>query len=329
MTQAPHIPVMREEVLASLEPKASEIYVDATFGAGGYTRAILDAAECTVVAIDRDPSAIAAGAELVSEMTGRLQLLQGRFGDLENLLHSIDVTAVDGVVPDIGVSSMQIDRAERGFSFAKDGPLDMRMDAANGTEPDHMSSAADLVNAMEETKLANAIFAFGEERHSRRIARAIVQARAEEPITTTAGLARIVRSVVRPSKDGIDPATRTFQALRILVNDELGQLDRVLVAAEKVLRAGGRLLVVAFHSLEDRRVKSFLRTRSGGDPKGSRFSPEAVMGMEPEGPRPSFRLVSKSAVKPTDAEAKRNPRARSARLRAAIRTDAEPWSDAA
>ena len=319
---SPHVPVMLDEVLADLAPHDGSLYVDATFGAGGYSRAILAAAACDVVAIDRDPGAIAAGTALVREMNGRLRLVHGRFGAIATLLGELGIGAVDGIVFDIGVSSMQIDQANRGFSFAKDGPLDMRMDAAEGQAPAHMPTAADLINTLPEAALADAIYALGEERHARRVARAIVAARQEAPIQTTGALARIVRAVVRPSKDGIDPATRTFQALRILVNDELDELDRALDGAEALLRAGGRLVVVSFHSLEDRRVKTFLRTRSGGAPRASRFSPDAMAAPDLNQAAPTFTLLTRSARKPGEAECRRNPRARSARLRAAIRTDA-------
>ncbi len=299
---------MLGEVVAHLAPKDAGIYVDGTFGAGGYTRAILEAANCRVIAIDRDPSAIAGGADLVLAFPGRLALVEDRFGNLDAVAERLDAPAFDGVVLDIGVSSMQLDEGERGFSFRRDGPLDMRM-SGEGV------SAAELVAKLPEEELANLIYRFGEERLSRHIARAIAKARAEAPIERTRQLADIVSKVVRTKPHEPHPATRTFQALRIAVNDELGELARALAAAERALKPGGRLVVVTFHSLEDRIVKSFLATRSKVA-AGSRHMP-AVGGAAP-----SFRLVAKGAVEPSEAETAANPRARSAKLRAAERTDA-------
>jgi 16S rRNA (cytosine1402-N4)-methyltransferase len=313
------------EVLTALAPKDGEVFVDGTFGAGGYSRALLDSCDCRVYGIDRDPSAIAAGAALAARYGTRLTLLPGRFGDMDSLLAAVGVTAVDGVALDVGVSSMQIDQAARGFSFRSDGPLDMRMDTSTG------ETAADLVNGTEEEALANIIFEYGEERLSRAVARAIVAARAEAPIVTTARLADVVRAAVRRKQgrkdEAIDPATRTFQALRIAVNDELGELDRGLAAAERILRPDGRLAVVAFHSLEDRRVKSFLATRSGSSARPSRHFPSLLPRESARGAVPSFRLLTRKAVKPTADEAARNSRARSARLRAAVRTEAPVWQE--
>ena len=309
-----HIPVLLDQVVLALVPAAGELYVDGTFGRGGYTRALLNAAPCRVVGIDRDPVAIEAGRVLEQSTGGRLSLVQGRFGDMESLVHAAGIDRVDGVVLDIGVSSPQIDDPERGFSFRFDGPLDMRM---GGDGP----SAADIVNTLSEAALADIIFRFGEERLSRRVARAIVAARLEAPITRTAVLARVVRGVVPSSRDGIDPATRTFQALRIHVNDELGELARGLGAAETLLNAGGRLAVVSFHSLEDRVVKNFLRERSGNMPSGSRHLP--VSGGTR---RPSFTLIARKAIVADEAECRANPRARSAKLRVAARTDAPAWT---
>lgn len=316
MTGAPHTPVLLREVVEALDPREGATIVDGTFGAGGYSRALLEVADCTVWGIDRDPEAVARGAEMAKQFDGRLRVLHGRFGDMAGLLADAGVTSVDGVVLDLGVSSMQIDTAERGFSFRFDGPLDMRMD------PDTGESAADLVNSEDEGDLAHLIYMFGEERHARRIARAIVTARADGPIEGTAALAEIVRAAV-PAPKGprkIDPATRTFQALRIRVNDELGELDRGLAAAEALLAEGGRLAVVTFHSLEDRPVKRFLRDRSGGAPKGSRHLPAGEAG-----PAPTFTLLTRNAISPQDDETAANPRARSARLRAAARTAAPAW----
>jgi 16S rRNA (cytosine1402-N4)-methyltransferase len=310
MAVQPHVPVLLDEVLDALAPRDQGIYVDATFGAGGYARAILQAAACTVWGIDRDPDAVARGRALEKEFPGRLTVLHGRYGDMVDLLNAAGVSRVDGVALDLGVSSMQIDQAERGFSFRADGPLDMRMEREG---PD----AADLVNDLPEAELADIIYRYGEERSSRRIARAIVEARRVAPIARTGELADLVRRCVKKSGDGIDPATRTFQALRIAVNDELGEVDRGLEAAESLLAAGGRLAVVSFHSLEDRRVKEFLRERAGEAARPSRHLPAAALG-----PAPTFRLLARGAVKPSAAECAANPRARSARLRAAERTRA-------
>ncbi len=316
---APHIPVLLDEVLAALALPGAGLAVDGTFGAGGYTRAMLAAEpDLRVVAIDRDPSAIAAGAGLVAEACGRLRLVPGRFGDLDALLAETGEGKVDGgladrIVLDIGVSSMQLDQPERGFSFRFDGPLDMRM-GADGP------SAADIVNEAEETALADIIYHYGEERRSRAVARTIIEARRRGRIETTAQLADLVAGVVRAEPgSGIHPATRTFQGLRIAVNDELGELVRALHAAERALRPGGRLAVVTFHSLEDRIVKQFFTARSGRASQGSRHLPGAMTG---SGPVRSFQPVTKGPVLPGEAETARNPRARSAKLRAAERTEA-------
>jgi 16S rRNA (cytosine1402-N4)-methyltransferase len=311
-----HRPVMLTEVLAVLSPRSGRVYVDGTFGAGGYSRAILDAADCAVWAIDRDPDAIRRGEAMAAEYPGRLHMLHGKFGDMDRLLAERNVTLVDGIALDVGVSSPQLDEAERGFSFRADGPLDMRMGQEGPT-------AADAVNELDEKELADIIYQLGEERHSRRVARAIVEARKASPISRTLELAEIVRRAVPKSRDGIDPATRTFQALRIHVNDELGELDRALAAAERLLSPGGRLAVVAFHSLEDRRVKAFLRSRAGSSPRASRHLPMA----REEGRAPTFRLLKTRAIKPSDEEITANPRARSARLRGAERTDAPAWPE--
>lgn len=312
---APHRPVLLAEVIDALNPRDGAIYVDGTFGAGGYSRAILDAAQCTVFAIDRDPHAVKDAQPLLARYAGRLHIIQGRFGDMVELLQAQGVSAVHGVTLDLGVSSMQLDRAERGFSFRFEGPLDMRMESAG-------RSAADLVNELAERPLADLIFTFGEEKKARRIAKAIVAARALAPIHTTQQLAEIVRRAIGPGKDRgkdrIDPATRTFQALRIAVNDELGEIDRGLAAAERILAPGGRMAIVSFHSLEDRRVKQFLRDRAGRNPKGSRHLPEIAQQGEP-----TLRLIAPGGIEPGETELARNPRARSARLRVAERTEAE------
>jgi 16S rRNA (cytosine1402-N4)-methyltransferase len=310
-----HIPVMLREVLAALSPIDQGIYVDGTFGRGGYARALLTAAKTQVFGIDRDPDAIAAGQSMVKEFAPRLHLLQGLFGDVDHLLNAENVTAVDGVTLDLGVSSPQLDQAERGFSFQADGPLDMRMSRAG-------TSAADIVNTMAERELAEIIFTYGEERHSRHIAKKIVAARAVHPITRTRELAEIVRHVVPRSKDGIDPATRTFQALRIAVNDELGELRRGLFAAERLLKPKGRLAIVSFHSLEDRCVKDFLRQHSADAPRASRHAPA-----NPPSP-PPWRVLRRGKPQlPSAADVAANPRARSARLRVAERTDAPAYRE--
>jgi 16S rRNA (cytosine1402-N4)-methyltransferase len=306
-----HTPVMLREVIAALAPRDGGIYVDGTFGRGGYSEAILAAAATTVFGIDRDPEAIMFGTELGRRYGGRLRVLRGRFGDMHQLMREAGVARVDGVALDLGVSSAQIDEAARGFSFRADGPLDMRM----GLDGD---SAADLVNEAPEGELARIIRDYGDERQARRIARAIVQARAERPLQTTTDLAEIVRRIVHVKPGSIDPATRTFMAIRIHVNDELGELHRGLEAAELLLRPGGRLCVVSFHSLEDRIVKSFLTDRSGNTPRGSRHMPE----LPGSAPAPTFRLIERGAVAASDSEAYENPRARSAKMRAAERTDA-------
>ena len=313
MTQpGAHIPVLLAEVIAALKPHDDGLYLDGTFGAGGYSEAILRAAACRVVALDRDPAAVARGEDLAKLYAGRLILIEGRFSEMERLLASRGIVQLTGVALDLGVSSMQLDDPARGFSFRADGPLDMRMG------PDGRS-AADLVNGADEADLASLIRDYGEERFARRIARAIVAAR---PLNRTGELAAAIRSVV-PDTGGIDPATRTFQALRIAVNDELDELDHGLAAAERLLEPGGRLAIVAFHSLEDRRVKDFLRRRSADAPKASRHAPAT------RGPAPSFRLITRKPVAAGAAETARNPRARSARLRAAERTDAPAWEIAA
>lgn len=314
-----HIPVLLNEIVAAIEPVDGETYVDGTFGAGGYCRAVLEAANCKVVAIDRDPDAIARGKKFAQEFPGRFQILEGCFGDMEALLAEADIGPVDGVMLDIGVSSFQLDEAGRGFSFREDGPLDMRM-AQSG------ESAADVVNGYEEAELADIIFQLGEERKSRRIAAAIVKDREDEPFATTKQLADLVERVVgrAPRKKGkkqVHPATRTFQALRIHVNDELGELRRGLAGAEACLAENGRLAVVSFHSLEDRIVKQFMAERGGRVPAGSRHLP----GPADMGPPPSFHLKVKGAVKPGEAELGENVRARSARLRVAVRTEAKAW----
>lgn len=304
MTMQGHVPVMLAEVLATLGPQDGATYLDATFGGGGYARAILEAAPgCTVFAIDRDPDAIARGAALAQRFAGRLHLVEGRFGDMLSLLRDRGITALDGVVMDLGVSSFQLDQAERGFSFRADGPLDMRMEKSG-------PSAAELVNGLPERELADIIFRFGEERFARRIARTIVARRAEAPFTTTADLAALVRRAVPRDPSGIDGATRSFQALRIAVNDELAEVERGIAAAMELLAPGGRLVVVAFHSLEDRIVKQAMAAASGRG-GASRHDPAALSGRA----KPAFHLLTPRAMRPQDSECSANPRARSARLR--------------
>ncbi len=304
--RALHAPVLLNEVIATLSPARGGVFLDATFGAGGYTTAILDAGADRLIAVDRDPEAIARGMTWADAYDGRLDIVEGRFGDLEYLVE----TPLSGVVFDIGVSSMQIDQPGRGFSFQKDGPLDMRMGQAG-------PSAADIVNSATQAQLADIFFLYGEERASRRIAKAIVAARAEAPIATTLALAEIVeRQLPRPKPGQPHAATRVFQALRIAVNDELGELARGLAAAEALLTEGGVLVVVTFHSLEDRIAKRFFQSRGGRSARGSRHQPVV------EADAPGFESMTNKAVTATKDELAVNPRARSAKLRAGRRTSA-------
>ncbi len=307
-----HKPVMMTEVLEALQPKEGDIIVDGTFGRGGYSKAFLNAANCHVWGLDRDPEAVAVGHQLEQESDNRFHMVESCFGDMVSALNAKNISQVQGIALDLGVSSPQIDQAERGFSFAKDGPLDMRMSLKG-------KSAADLVNSLPEDELADIIYNYGEERQSRRIAKRIVLRRRENPITTTKQLADIIYSVLPRHGKGIDPATRTFQALRIKVNDEMGELERGLESAERLLAPGGRLAVVSFHSLEDRCVKQFLKSRSENrSSSGNRHMPHT----NEVRPHPTFELGSRKAIKPSDEECKINPRARSAKLRWAIRTSA-------
>ena len=310
-----HIPVLGRQAVEMLHPRHGGVYIDATFGAGGYSRAILDVPGTRVIGIDRDRSAIAGGFDLVDRSDGRLTLVEDRFSNLAEICTAQGVQWVDGVVMDVGVSSMQLDEAGRGFSFRLGGPLDMRMGQDGPT-------AADVIAKASEADLANIIYIFGEERHSRAVARAIVAARKEAPVTTTRALADIVSKVVRSKPGEIHPATRTFQGLRIFVNQELDELHLALAAAERMLKPRGRLVVVSFHSLEDRIVKNFLveRAKAGG---GSRHLPEVAHAA------PSFTILTKRPVTPDEAEIATNPRARSAKLRAAERTDAPAHAAAA
>jgi len=310
---ARHVPVLVHAALEQLALRPGGIYIDGTFGAGGYSRAILETPDTQVIAIDRDRNAVAMGAGHVEAAAGRLTLVEARFSELDAVADGLGHAAVDGVVIDLGVSSMQLDNAERGFSFRLDGPLDMRM----GTDG---ISAADVVAQATERDLANIIFQLGEERHSRAVARAIVAARQLAPIETTARLAEIVSRVVHAKPGAIHPATRTFQGLRLFVNEELAELAAGLAAAERVLKPGGRLAVVSFHSLEDRIVKTFLNER-GSMPAVSRHQPDAV------GPAPTFRILTKRPLTPDETEIAANPRARSAKLRAAERVAAPSRAD--
>lgn len=308
-----HIPVMLNEVIEALAPADGEVYADGTFGGGGYAMAVLGSADCRIVGIDRDVTAIER-AECLAEDEPRLVPALGRFGVMDELVEAAGFPAIDGVMLDLGVSSFQIDQAERGFSFMRNGPLDMRMGCAG-------PRAADLVNHLDERVLADVIFRLGEERKARRIARQIVERRAQRPFETTADLAELVEAALGGRRGArTHPATKTFQALRMYLNDELGELGRALVAAERILRAGGRLVIVTFHSLEDRLVKTFLRERCGQLSGGSRHAPQKAQGAPP-----SFQAMSRKALAVSLDEAQDNPRARSAKLRGAIRTDAPGW----
>lgn len=309
-----HVPVLLDEVLEALQPRDGETYVDGTFGGGGYALRVLAAADCQLYGIDRDGDAIIR-AEALAAQHPRLTPLLGRFGEMDDLLARVGVSAVDGVMLDIGVSSFQIDQGDRGFSFMRDGPLDMRMGQAG-------PSAADVVNHMSAGDLTAIFRQLGEERQAKRIASAIAARRDTEPFKTTLDLAQCIEDAVggRRGKK-THPATLTFQAIRMYINDELGELARGLAAAERLLAPGGRLVVVTFHSLEDRLVKQFLRERSGAAGGGSRYMPEVE-----KGPDPSFDLQRRKATEPGEAEIKRNPRARSSRLRVAVRTEAPAWA---
>lgn len=311
-----HYPVMLSEVLTGLSPKAGEMHLDGTFGAGGYSRAILGAAGCSLIAVDRDPSVAPVVDQFRREFGDRFKFFAGPFSELENAVAGSGREHIDGVVLDIGVSSMQIDQAARGFSFNKSGPLDMRMSGAG-------ASASDAINLLSERELADIFYVYGEERKSRRVAQFVVRARGESAITTTDQLAGIVSRAIGGKHMKIHPATRVFQALRIFVNDELGELARALEAAERVLAPMGRLVVVTFHSLEDRMVKTFMRARSGlAGGGGSRHNPVAV-----EGPEATFSLQTRKALTASEQELSENPRSRSAKLRVAVRTQAPSWQE--
>ncbi len=310
---SPHAPVLLAEVIEALAPKAGDVIIDATFGAGGYTRAILERG-ADVVALDRDPTVQPFADAVARDFPDRFQLIRTPFSGLAEAFKESGKAKLDGAVFDIGVSSMQLDQAERGFSFMRDGPLDMRMS-------DEGETAADIVNTWDHGPLAHIFKLYGDERQSGRVATAILRRRVEQPFTRTLDLAEVVEKALGGRRGAaIHPATRVFQALRIAVNDELGELERGLEAAEATLAPGGRLVVVTFHSLEDRMVKAFLTERTGNAPGGSRHAPVAV-----ETRKPSFDLLFKRAREAGEAELAANPRARSAKIRAAVRTDAPAW----
>jgi 16S rRNA (cytosine1402-N4)-methyltransferase len=312
-----HQPVMLNEVLDALQPLSNAVIIDATFGRGGYSQALLKEKNCTVMAIDRDPDAIAAGITMAAAYKGRLKVMEGAFSTMITLARDAGIKDVDGIVFDLGLSSPQIDEAGRGFSFRQDGPLDMRMEKSG-------PNAADFINSAKENDIARVIWEFGEERASRRIARAIVKARTESPITRTKQLAAIIHHVMPKPKPGqIDPATRSFQGIRIHVNSELDEIRNALNAAEILLKPGGRLVVVSFHSLEDRMVKNFMIARSDRQPRPSRHQPDIAR------PDPSFILARRKPILPSAKETALNPRARSARLRMAVRTNAPALKEVA
>lgn len=300
-----HFPVMLNEVIDLLQPKSEAVYIDATFGGGGYSKAILSAANCNVWGIDRDPDAIRRGQKIVDDYP-TLRLLQGDFAQLETLAHENNIQSLDGIVLDLGVSSFQLDEAERGFSFRFDGPLDMRMSKSGKT-------AADLVNQLSETELADILWYYGEERFSRRIARAIIQDRLEKPFETTQQLANLIKRVVPSKKNEINPATRSFQALRIAVNDELTQIRQVLTSALSLLKPDGKLIVVSFHSLEDRIVKEIMNQATGNIASPSRHHPQSLYQ---KSELIKFESLTHKPLRPSKHETLLNPRSRSAKLRA-------------
>lgn len=304
MTEYSHISVLREEAVEALQLRDGGVYLDGTFGGGGYARKILDGARCHLYAIDRDPDAVARAQSMVESYAGRFVMMPGRISELHELLAQRQVAALDGAVFDLGLSSYQIDDPARGFSFRQDGPLDMRM-GQDGND------AAMIVNFCAESELADILYKYGDEKAARRVAKAIAERRKVQKFATTADLAGVIRSVVRPDKSGIDPATRSFQALRIAVNEELTDIEAALAQAASLLKPGGRLAVVSFHSLEDRIVKHFFAGCAGRVPAASRHDPAGLKAAE----APRFKLVNKSPVTPGAEEIRANPRARSAKLR--------------
>ncbi len=299
-----HISVLRDEAVAALKPAEGGVYLDGTFGGGGYSRAILEVASCRLHAIDRDPDAVVRARKMAADYPGRFEIMPGRISELADMMEARGVAALDGAVFDLGLSSYQIDDPARGFSFRQDGPLDMRM-GRDGRD------AAAIVNLCAESELADILYKYGDEKAARRVARAIVERRMVQKFATTADLASVIRSVVRPDKSGIDPATRSFQALRIAVNEELSDVEAALGQAAARLKPGGRLVVVSFHSLEDRIVKHFFAERAGLAPIASRHDPAGLVLAAP----PLFKLVNRSPVLPSQEEIRANPRARSAKLR--------------
>ncbi len=312
---SPHYPVLMDEVLQVLNPQDDDVIVDGTFGAGGYSRHILEASNCNLLAIDRDPNAQQAANQMATEYGERFKFLAGQFGDMQALLATQNITKLNGIVLDIGISSMQIDQGERGFSFQKDGPLDMRMSSAG-------ISAADVVNHFSEADLARIFYILGDEKRSYPIAGAILRQRVDKPFETTLELANLIENTIKKGKSKIHPATKVFQALRIFINQELNELVKSLNAAECLLKPGGRLVVVSFHSLEDRIVKKFLKSRTGNLSAPSRH----VMALE-ETEKPSFTLINRKVITATKDELDANIRSRSAKLRAAMRTDAEMFGE--
>lgn len=305
MTEYSHISVLRDEAVAALQLADGGVYLDGTFGGGGYSRSILEAASCCLYAIDRDPDAVARAEKMATDYPGRFEIMPGRISELSDMMAARGVAALDGAVFDLGLSSYQIDDPARGFSFRQDGPLDMRM-GRNGRD------AAAIVNLCVESELADILYKYGDEKAARRIAKAIVERRTVQKFATTADLASVIRSVVRPDKSGIDPATRSFQALRIAVNEELTDIEEALEQAAALLNPGGRLVVVSFHSLEDRIVKHFFAGCAGRLPSASRHDPAGLRPVE----APRFKLITKSPILPGADEVRANPRARSAKLRA-------------
>lgn len=308
MSDFSHISVMLNEVLDYLSPRENALYVDGTFGGGGYTKAILEASPCRVIGIDRDLDAVKRGKELEVKYPNRFQMWEGCFGDLDQLLTQNNISHIDGIVLDLGVSSYQIDDPLRGFSFRFDGPLDMRMGSGG-------RSASEIVNTYPQEDLKYILKTYGDERFAGKIAHAILKRRESRSFERTSDLAELIRKIVPKSKDGLDPATRSFQALRIEANDELGEIKRILSCLEARLAPNGRMVVVSFHSLEDGLIKHYLREKAGKAPKASRFTPPTASDLI----KPSFSILTKQAVQPTDSEIKQNPRSSSARLRAGMR----------